>query len=278
MTIEEARQLRRDGLSVAQIQARLGVSKRALATWLAGIPAPVWTARPNAKDDLRARAVELRAEHWSVNDIALELGVAKSTAWLWVKHLPLDPDSERAQRKQQHARDMNEARWADHNTARELAHAGAVAEAADTVGCLSDREMLLLGAAIYWCEGSKSKPWRRDERLAFINSDPVLIAMFLRFLAVLDVPTTALRMRVSIHESADAGAATAWWAQRIGIPAESFQRPTIKNIGPRRSGTIRDPTITAALIIYVRRSRELYWRVEGVMEGLAHALDANTFS
>jgi orotate phosphoribosyltransferase-like protein len=41
------------------------------------------------KDDVRQSAVELRRKGWSVNDIAVELGVARSTAWLWVKHLPL---------------------------------------------------------------------------------------------------------------------------------------------------------------------------------------------
>ena len=70
-----------------------------LQDWLRGIPPPEWTRRPNAKDDLRARAVELRGQGWSVNDIALELGVARSTAWQWVKHLPLDLDSDRARRK-----------------------------------------------------------------------------------------------------------------------------------------------------------------------------------
>ena len=93
----EARRLRIEGqLSGRQIQERLGVSKWMLQEWLRGIPPPDWTKRPNAKDDLKARAIELREQGWSVNDIAVELGVARSTAWLWVKHLPLDPDSERA--------------------------------------------------------------------------------------------------------------------------------------------------------------------------------------
>lgn len=76
------------------------VGSATLADWLRGIEPPEWTRRPNAKDDLRAEAIELRKQGWSVNDLAVRLGVAKSTAHLWVKHIPLDPNSERAREKQ----------------------------------------------------------------------------------------------------------------------------------------------------------------------------------
>lgn len=77
----EARRLRmEEGLSLRQIQQRLGVRKDRLYGWLRGVPPPEWTRRPNAKDELRARAEQLRRDGWSVPDIAVELGVAKSTA------------------------------------------------------------------------------------------------------------------------------------------------------------------------------------------------------
>jgi hypothetical protein len=62
----------------------------------------------------------------------------------------------------------------------------------------------LLGAAIYWCEGSKAKPWRPHETsLTFTNSDPILLELFLRFLAAAGVDRAHLAYRISIHESAD---------------------------------------------------------------------------
>ncbi len=61
MTAAEARRLRTDeGLSIAQIQARLGVTKHTLTQWLRGVPAPAWTRRPTAKDELRGEALRLR--------------------------------------------------------------------------------------------------------------------------------------------------------------------------------------------------------------------------
>src|SRR5438874_861651 len=58
---QEARRLRiEEGLSTAQIRRRLGVSKETLYDWLRGVPAPEWTQRPNAKDDLRDKAPAAR--------------------------------------------------------------------------------------------------------------------------------------------------------------------------------------------------------------------------
>jgi hypothetical protein len=89
----EARRLRsEEELSARQIRERLGIGKELLQELLRGVPPPEWTRRPNAKDELRARALELRGQGRSVNAIADELGVSKSTAYLWVRHLPFDKD------------------------------------------------------------------------------------------------------------------------------------------------------------------------------------------
>jgi transposase-like protein len=273
---DEARRLRTDEqLPIRQIQARLGVSRRQLLDWLRDIVPPDRTRRPNAKDDLRSRAVELRVDGWSINDIALELGVAKSTVSVWVRHLPLDPDTERARQKALQAKRMSDGRWAAYRADRDARHAAVVADAARWVDGLTDRELLLVGSVMYWCEGEKVKPWRKNcLAVAFINSDPVLISLFLRFLAALGFDHRRLTYRVSIHESADAGAATRWWAATLGVPADIFQRPTLKHhrATTRRKNVGDD--YHGCLIVKVPRGRELYWRIEGIMAGLAGACAA----
>jgi transcriptional regulator with XRE-family HTH domain len=265
----EARRLRtEEELSARQIQERLGVTKVRLIDWLRGIPAPEWTTRPNAKDGLRASATELRASGWSVNDIALELGVAKSTAFQWVRHLPLDRDSERARRKAEHSKLMTDAQWAAYRADRDAHQAAVHQEMAALVGSVSDRDLLLLGAAIYWCEGAKSKPWRRSELIQFINSDPNLFDLFLRFLESQGCARSSLIFRVSIHESADADAARDWWAERLELPHRCFRRPTLKRHQPSTFRRNKGDDYHGCLIVKVPRSRELYWRVEGVMASL----------
>ncbi|WBB65090.1 helix-turn-helix domain-containing protein [Micromonospora sp. WMMD812] len=269
-TPDEVRRLRAvDGLSVREIRARTGLGRNRVYELLRGVPPPEWTRRPNAKDDLRARAIELRASGCSVPDIAARLGVAKSTAYQWVRHLPARPDDDitraggRARMKA-----AADARWAAHRAERDAARAGQHERAATTVGSLDDRDLLLLGAAVYWCEGTKSKPWRRDDHVQLVNSDPGLLALFLRFLETCGVDRSVPSYRVSIHETADADAATTWWARRLGLPPDRFGRPTVKKHRPTTVRRNVGADYHGCLVINVPRSRELYWRIEGMIAEL----------
>jgi hypothetical protein len=247
------------------------VSKTVLQRWLRGIPPPAWTRRPNAKDDLRAEALALRVKGWSVNDIAIELGVSKSTAWQWVRHLPLDLDSERAQAKRAKAQHMTDAQWAARRAARDERRARLADAAGAAVGDLNQRDLLLAGAAIYWCEGRKTKPWRPHEcHVNFTNSDPGLLMLFLRFLESAGHHRDGLTYRVSIHESADAEAATHWWAERLGLPLDRFKRPTLKRHQPTNRRNV-GREYHGCLVIDVPQSRELYWQIDGVMRAVGSA-------
>jgi hypothetical protein len=108
----EARRLRQQTrMSLAQLRHHFGVSRDTMAGWLWGLPTPEWTHRPNGKDDLRAQAVELRRDGCSVPDIAAKLKVSKSTAYLWTRHMPLDPMPELAvERRRRHMEEMRETR------------------------------------------------------------------------------------------------------------------------------------------------------------------------
>lgn len=273
---DEVRRLRaEEHLSVREIRARTGLGRNRVYALLRGVPPPERTRRPNAKDDLRAEALALRSTGHSVPEIARQLSVSRSTAYLWVRHLPLarDPEQER-ERRQAHSKAMTEGRWATYRQARDEAQAAAHDSAARAVGELDDRDVLLLGAVTYWCEGTKSKPWRRDDHVQFINSDPGLLLLFLRFLEVCGVDRTVATYRVSIHETADAEAAADWWAGRLALPRDRFQRATLKK---HKATTVRrnvGDTYRGCLVINVPGSRELYWRIEGMIAGLFQSVTA----
>jgi transposase len=86
---EQAIALRRAGKSRREIKEILGVgSNTTLNELLAGEPPPEWTRRPNAKDDLHAKARLLREQGYDFNRIAAELGVSKGTVSAWVHDMP----------------------------------------------------------------------------------------------------------------------------------------------------------------------------------------------
>lgn len=273
---EEARRLRVDpGLSRSQLMERFGVGSGTLSEWLRGLEAPAWTQRPNAKDDLRDLAIEMRGEGCSVPKIASDLGVSKSTAYLWTKHIPLDSTpAEKEERKRRHMERMREARWEPHRKARDAEGAAVGERLGEWVGDLSDRELMLIGAVAYWCEGAKEKPWHHSTiSLQFINSDPRLILLFLRYVEILGAEPARLTYRLSIHESADIPAATEWWAEVVGVPPGYFRRPILKKHKPSTVRRNVGETYRGCLMVYVPKSSRLYWKVEGVVGGIATSGD-----
>ncbi|MGH3244848.1 MAG: hypothetical protein ACRDOI_01335 [Trebonia sp.] len=259
---EEATSLRLAGKSLREIREALGpVGKRTLSAALKGTPPAEWTLRPNAKDDLRQKARELRTQGLSYNEIVAQLGVSKSSVSLWVRDLPCPERFAYVlnERRQEGLRKYNEARSAQRAAETE-------ASAAE-IGELTDRELLIAGAIAYWCEGTKSKPYRQASRVVFMNSDSGLIRFFLRFLQAAGIDRDDLILRVSIHENADAEAAQRFWVEVTGVNPTQFRSPTLKHHNPKTVRMNVGDTYHGCLRIEVRRSAELYRKIEGWASG-----------
>jgi hypothetical protein len=260
---ERAITLRRAGKSRREIKDILGpMSNSTLDDALQGVPPPDWTRRPNAKDDLHAQARELRVQGHDYEEIANHLGVSKSSVSLWVRDVPV-PSRLSYEEIRRRAAEGAHRYWAVEREIREARRASERAIAAAEIGELTDREILIAGALTYWCEGSKNKPHRRNDRVVFINSDPALITFFLRFLDVAGVTRDDLIFRVYIHENADAEAAQQFWLELVGAQPSQFRRPVLKRHNPK---TIRKNTgqdYKGCLRIDVRQSGWLYRKIDG---------------
>jgi hypothetical protein len=260
---EQAIALRRAGRSRREIKELLGInSGEILNEALKGEPPQPWNVRPNAKDAERAKARELRAQGLDYNRIAAQLGVSKGSVSLWVRDMPR-PEPLSYEECRRRAAEGVRRYWATERPIREAQRAAARAAAAAQIGPLSEREILIAGAIAYWCEGAKNKPHRRSDRVVFMNSDPALIGLFLRFLEVAEIGPDMLIYQVQIHESADVGAAQRFWMNVTGADPALFRRPSLKRHNPR---TVRKNTgndYHGCLRIEVRRSTRLYRRIEG---------------
>ena len=238
------------------------MSNSTLSHFLQGVPPPAWTRRARAKDELHAAARQLRAQGLDYVDIAAALGVAKSSVSLWVRDLPTPP---RLSYEENRKRSAAGARryWEAERPAREARRAAMTAHATGEIGDMTDREILIAGAVAYWCEGAKSKPHRRVEQVAFINSDPGLIRFFLRFLDTAGIARDDLIFRVYIHETADLAAAQLFWLDLTGAPPGQFRRPVLKRHNPKTVRKNVGEGYRGCLRIDVRRSGDLYRMIEG---------------
>ncbi|EMF24307.1 hypothetical protein H114_28010 [Streptomyces gancidicus BKS 13-15] len=262
---EQAVALRRAGLSRRQIRDRLRVDNNdILNRLLQGEPAPDWTRRPNAKDDLRARARQLRLQGWTYDQIQVELGCSKSSISLWVRDLP--KPERRAPSEQ--ARLANRLRWEHELAVRDEQRRRTKEAAALEIGPLSDRDLFLAGVALYWAEGAKDKPYQRRQNVLFVNSDPGVITLYLAWLDLLGVERDRLRYRVMIHMTADVEGAKRYWADLVGVDVSTFQKTTIKKHNPTTVRKNVGDTYRGCLVVRVSQGAELYRRIEGWWTGM----------
>ncbi|MFG3719137.1 hypothetical protein ACGF8D_15190 [Streptomyces massasporeus] len=269
---ERAAALRRAGLSRRQIRDRLHVDNNdILNRLLEGEPPPAWTKRPNAKDDLREKARELRLQGWTYDRIQVELGCSKSSISLWVRDLPKPERRDPTEQGKLAAR----RRWEHELAVRDEERRQTKEAAKQAIGELSHRELFLAGVVLYWAEGAKDKAYSRQRRenLQFINSDPNVIRFYLRWLESLEVERERLRFRLYIHESADVREAEAYWADLVGVDVGTFQGTTLKKHLPKTVRKNVGASYRGCLAIYVTRSADLYRRVEGAWYGIVEGAD-----
>jgi transcriptional regulator with XRE-family HTH domain len=259
----QAVELRRSGKSRREIKEILRVgSNQTLNELLRGEPPPDWTRRPNAKDDIRVRARELRQQGLAYNEIAAKLGVSKSSISLWLRDIPRPERLSAAECAKRQAAAVA-AYWSAERARRADARQAIRAAERDAIGPLAERDVLIAGAIAYWCEGTKSKPYRRSGRVIFINSDPRLIVFYLRFLRSAGVKDGQLSFRLSIHESADIPAAHEFWRRVTQADAAQFHRPNIKRHNPNTVRLNTGNSYNGCLRVEVLRSGDLYQRIEG---------------
>jgi transcriptional regulator with XRE-family HTH domain len=259
---ERARDLRRQGLSVAQIAAVLGhPGTSTVQDWVRVVPPPPWTRRPRAKDAERARARDLRVQGLTYDDIVRELHVSKSSVSLWTRDLPHPQRSpEEIDARLAGLRryfEVRRARVADERSAEKQRWA-------NTIGVLSERELLIAGTVAYWAEGTKSKPWRPCERVVFVNSDADMIRFFQSFLTLLGVEPERLRLQIALHQSADVAAAERFWSEVVNVPVCDFLKTTLKRHAVRTNRKNVGDDYHGCLSIRVLQSALLYRRIEGM--------------
>src|SRR3989338_7266338 len=138
------------------------------------------------KDKLKIKAISLRKRGLSYNEIRLKIPVAKSTLSLWLNSVKLKPEyKNRLYTKQIKSLSFGASSQKERR-AREVEII--VETARKEVGLPLDPEVLkMMGAALYWAEGSKTK------NFTITNSDPHLILFFVKWLeGVFEIETNNL--------------------------------------------------------------------------------------
>jgi predicted transcriptional regulator len=158
------------------------------------------------------QARELRAQGKTLQDIADELGVAKSSVSLWVRDVPFTPSKRRygPQRRPNRLHDEKMAQISQLDS-----------YGLERIGTLCEEAFLVAGVALYAGEGGKT-----DGAVKFANTDAAMMRFFCAWLRYFfDVDESRLRVRVYLHEGLDLDAAEAFWSEITDVPRSQFRTP-----------------------------------------------------
>jgi hypothetical protein len=269
--IGQARLLRRLGKTYAEIRTVVGpVRDETLAGWLRGIPRPAATYRSHAKTEVRRECRRLRTAGLTYDEIRAETGVSKASLSLWLRDLPVPARC--LDRRVRQLASIAGSGPAEQRRCALIRRERHVAMAENAVPSLQDRELFVVGLALYWAEGTKDKPWNRNGRVVIINSDPTVLKVFLSWLDLVGVTSDRRSYRLSIHESADVADSERWWSETLQIPLDSFRRASLKRHHPLPSRHNVLEGYRGCLTVSVSRSRALYDAIDGWWRGVADSL------
>lgn len=164
----------------------------------------------------------LRAAGLTMPAIAERLGVSRSSVSLWTRDVPFTPGPDWGRPPDRRPRQPNALQRRKQEEIDCL-----LEEGRRRVGTLSDRDLLVTGAALYAGEGAK-----RDGMVAFSNSDPRMVSLFCRWLRhFFEVDESRLRVRLYLHEGLDLDAATLHWS-----PGRRRPRRAVRSRVPCQAG------------------------------------------
>jgi transcriptional regulator with XRE-family HTH domain len=177
----------------------------------------------------REQARDLREHAWTLQEIATELGVSRSSVSVWVRDVEFEP---KPRRRTARRRSPNKLQIAKQAEVDEM-----LAWGSERLGQLSEDAFLAAGAALYAGEGSKT-----DGAVLFANSDARMISFFCAwFRRFFDIDESRLRLKLYLHQGLDLEAAIQFWTGLTGIPRAQMVKPY---------RAVPDPTIRSTKHVY----------------------------
>lgn len=217
----------------------------------------------------KIKAIKLREEGMSYSEILKIVPVAKSTLSIWLKSVDLSKS------QQQRLTAKKLAAGKRGGAARKEARINTTAEIVDRskkqIGAISKRELFLIGAVLYWAEGTKEKEGTPGSGIQFTNSDPKMLKIFLLWLrSVCMIDEEKIHFQIYIHKTSAARVreVVTYWSRNLGVREDRlgtvyFKKNKLttnrKNTGEYYFGLVR---------IKVRGSSGLVRSISGWVNGI----------
>ena len=215
----------------------------------------------------KEKAIKLRKNGLSYSEILRKVPVAKSTLSLWLRSIGLAKrQKQRLTEKKLNAMKLG---WEACRQKRLRKTEEIKTKARNEIEKLSNRELWLIGAALYWAEGTKEKS--KSMAVKFSNSDPQMIKLFLEWLCkICKIAPKDIYFEIYLHETASYRKKEIqnYWLEITNFPPAQFKEIIWKkhNLNPKRKNIGND--YHGQLRICVKKSSNFNRKITGWIEGI----------
>jgi transcriptional regulator with XRE-family HTH domain len=215
---------------------------------------------------LKREAVQLRKKGLSYNEIRKKIGVAKSTLSLWLKNIPLKPEHKKRLYTKQIEILSRGPNSQKERRAREVK--AIIKESKKEIKLpLSFETKRLMGAALYWAEGSKGKMFE------ITNSDPYLILFIVKWIEeVFGISPRDLKARLNIYPQQSETKIKKFWSDLTRVPVSRFGKSYIK---PPNKGYKKNNLYYGTIRIEMPKSADKLQRIFGWIQGAMKNITAD---
>lgn len=215
---------------------------------------------------IKSEVRKLRRKGYTFREILKKLPfLSKSTISEWVRDIQLTPAQEkRILQKQLKGRTgLMKYNKKKHQEAVENAQR-IIAKAKREIDKITERDLMIAGAALYWAEGYK----KGRNTIQFPNSDPKVITLMMRFFReICQIPESKFRCGLTLHPGLNKQEALNFWSSLTNIPLAQFYKVYTK---PPKSSTRKMHNIlykgTLAIKIYDTNN---LWKIKGFIAALS---------
>jgi len=215
----------------------------------------------------KQKAIALRKQGLSYNEILKRVSVAKSTLSLWLRYVGLAKRQVQRLTKKRKISQAKAARVCREKRIKSTEEIKFLAR--KDIKKISKRELWLIGIALYWAEGAKQKETNVSAKVRLGNSDPNLILIFLRWLKeICLILDKEINVRLYIHRTGDEKRALRYWSRITGIPIKKFRKTVFKRHNIRTNRKIDNRQYFGLLDIEVKKSTNFNRKIIGWIEGI----------
>lgn len=218
----------------------------------------------------RKQAIELRKHGLSYSEILRIVPVAQSTISSWCRDITLN-DSQKDHILRLREEGVKRGAYIRHKKSESLKqslHTSAISK----VGKITNRELWLIGTALYWAEGSKQRSKAKSQGVKFTNSDPYMIKIFDLWLTkIQNISTANINYEIYLHESmiSEKSRVISYWSKILEKPEDKFDRIYLKRNKISKSYPKTD--YNGVIRIVVKKSTNLNRQVSGWQQGIVNS-------